>query len=47
MFIINGIDVSSMAHGCQKRGRPLDPLVEYAVQHNEDVMIFSGHRNEA
>lgn len=46
MFIINGIDVSSMAHGCQKRGRPLNPLV-YAVQHNEDVMIFSGHRNEA
>lgn len=27
MFIINGIDFSKVAHGCQKRGRHL--LVEY------------------
>lgn len=27
MFIINGIDFSNVAHGCQKWGRPLDPYL--------------------
>lgn len=37
MFIINGIDFSNVAHGRQKRGRPLDP---YLLNMNSNVQML-------